>query len=166
MTSASGVRPWGVVLDSEEDDGQEARTRAGSPPVMRDLRRRVLFPLLAMALGLVGLELAANLGERVAYGAFYWHDQPVGLYGSGPGQRPQLKPGARLNGLLYSIHVNSKIGYVNNIKSLFSRSFFFSLFLSLFCSSVCCFDFFPCFSFFFNDIRSNTGCIVGNRNTT
>lgn len=107
MTSASGVRPWGVVLDSEEDDGQEARTRAGSPPVMRDLRRRVLFPLLAMALGLVGLELAANLGERVAYGAFYWHDQPVGLYGSGPGQRPQLKPGARLNGLLYSIHVNS-----------------------------------------------------------
>lgn len=62
---------------------------------------------LATLLGLLLLNTLAFVGELVAYGTWYRHGQPAGLYQNAPGERPQLKPGARLNGLMYRIHVNS-----------------------------------------------------------
>ncbi|MFT4976994.1 MAG: lysophospholipase L1-like esterase [Myxococcota bacterium] len=62
--------------------------------------------VLATVLGLLLLNVLAFTGELVAYGTWYADGQPAGLYANAPGERPRLKPGARLDGLLYSIHVN------------------------------------------------------------
>jgi len=69
--------------------------------------KKLAMSALATALGLLLLNTAAFLGELVAYGTWYADGQPAGLYDNEPGERPRLKPGARLDGLRYSIHVNS-----------------------------------------------------------
>ena len=58
-------------------------------------------------MGLLLLNAMCVLGERIAYGAFWGEDRPKGLYQSRTGERPQLKPGAELNGLLYQVSINS-----------------------------------------------------------
>ena len=61
----------------------------------------------ATVLGLLLLNALFFLGEVVAYGTWYDGERPAGLYISEDGARPRLRPGVRLNGLLYRIHTNS-----------------------------------------------------------
>lgn len=78
------------------------------PPVpWRSRPRRILLGLLVAVGTLACLNALAFLGEVLAYGTRYSAGQPAGLYVNVEGERPRLKPGARLPGLLYSISVNS-----------------------------------------------------------
>ena len=70
--------------------------------------RKLVFAALVVAAGLVLLNLVAALVEWLPYGTRQVFGRPEGLYISAdPGTRPQLKPGARLNGWLYEISINS-----------------------------------------------------------
>lgn len=62
--------------------------------------------IVATVLGLVLINTLAFAGEFLAYGTWYSGGQPAGLYDNEPGERPRLRRGANLNGLLYSIHIN------------------------------------------------------------
>jgi lysophospholipase L1-like esterase len=69
--------------------------------------KKILFSLILTGLGLFLLNVCSALGERLAYGAFWGDERPKGLYIHKNGERPRLKPGANLDGLLYQISVNS-----------------------------------------------------------
>ena len=69
--------------------------------------KKLCFSAGGFILGLALLNVICVLGERIAYGAFWGEDRPKGLYQSRTGERPQLKPGAKLNGLLYQVSINS-----------------------------------------------------------
>ena len=73
---------------------------------MRTLFRKAAMATAATLIALGLLNGLVFLGECVAYGTWWADGQPVGLYTSASGERPQLRPGARLRGLLYSISVN------------------------------------------------------------
>ncbi len=68
--------------------------------------KKAALALVVTVVALLALNGLAFLGELAAYGTWYADGQPHGLYRNAPGERPQLAPGARLNGLLYRIHVN------------------------------------------------------------
>ena len=74
---------------------------------MKGLIRKLLLSAVVTTAALVLLNGLLFLGECAAYGTWWSNGQPVGLYINTPGERPQLKPGARLRGLLYSISINS-----------------------------------------------------------
>lgn len=74
---------------------------------MRGIARKLSFALAATFGALLLLNGLAFLGELAAYGTWYADGQPVGLYRNAPGERPQLQPGARLNGLRHRISVNA-----------------------------------------------------------
>lgn len=74
---------------------------------MTSILKKIVFSILVLVVTLVVLNLGAALGERLAYGAFWGEDRPQGLYIHQNGQRPKLKPGAVLNGWLYSISINT-----------------------------------------------------------
>lgn len=67
---------------------------------------RPLFAALALVMALLALNALAAAGEWAAYGARYDDGRPLGLYRPGPG-RPQLLPGARLEGLLIRVSINT-----------------------------------------------------------
>ena len=69
--------------------------------------RKAALALVVTVSALAALDGLAWLGEVLAYGAPYDGARPRGLYKHAQGQRPGLQPGARLDGLLYSIHINS-----------------------------------------------------------
>ena len=74
---------------------------------MKGLIRKLLMSAVVTVAALVLINVLMFLGECVAYGTWWSNGQPIGLYSNVSGERPQLKPGAKLNGLLYSISINS-----------------------------------------------------------
>ena len=69
--------------------------------------KKIIFAVIGTFIGIVALNGLCAVGERLAYGAFWGQDQPKGLYVHQAGERPRLKPNARLDGILYQISVNS-----------------------------------------------------------
>lgn len=70
--------------------------------------KKAVFAVVAMALAFTLLNLAAFAVEWLPYGTSMEMDSPVGLYVEARlGTRPQLRPGARIRGLLYNISINS-----------------------------------------------------------
>ena len=69
--------------------------------------KKTIFALILCALFFVLLNLLAFGIEYLDYGTYWSQGQPVGLYESRSGDRPRLKKGARLNGLKYSVSINS-----------------------------------------------------------
>ena len=74
---------------------------------MMSLWKKILFATLLTVVFLFSVNALCALGERLAYGAFWGNNRPKGLYIHKNGERPKLKPGANLNGLLYQISINS-----------------------------------------------------------
>lgn len=73
---------------------------------MRDVVKKAALALVVTVVALLALNGLAFVGEFAAYGTWYSDGQPAGLYINRPGERPQLQPGARLNGLLYRVHIS------------------------------------------------------------
>ena len=69
--------------------------------------KKALLSLFLTVFTLLTLNGLTALGERLAYGAFWVDGRPDGLYHHQSGERPQLRPGAELNGWLYQISINS-----------------------------------------------------------
>lgn len=71
--------------------------------------RKACFAVVALGLLLALANGIAWLVLWAPYGTHLVHGQPAGLYRDAAGHgRPQLLPGARLRGLLYSVSVNSQ----------------------------------------------------------
>ena len=71
------------------------------------LLKKIIFALILFFIGMLTLNGMCALGERAAYGAFWGEDRPKGLYQHRNGERPQLRPGASLQGWLYQVSINS-----------------------------------------------------------
>ena len=69
--------------------------------------KKALLSIFLTTITLLTLNGLMALGERLAYGAFWVNGRPDGLYIHQSGQRPQLRPGAELNGWLYQISINA-----------------------------------------------------------
>ena len=69
--------------------------------------KKTIFALVLSAAFFVLLNLLAFGIEYLDYGTYWSQGQPVGLYESRSGDRPRLKKGAKLNGLKYSVSINS-----------------------------------------------------------
>ncbi len=73
--------------------------------------RKAMYSLLVAVMALAALELAVALAQRIAHGTWFRDGQPCGLYmdseDAGFGGLLGLRPGARLDGLLYDVSVNS-----------------------------------------------------------
>ena len=72
----------------------------------RTIIRKVLFALLVTMAFFALVEGGVRLGERLVHGSFNVDGRPQGLYCSELSERPQLCPGARLDGWRYRISVN------------------------------------------------------------
>lgn len=66
-----------------------------------------MLALVVTVAALVGLDALAWVGEVAAYGTWWSAGQPAGLYDNRPGERPRLRPGARLRGLRYAVSINT-----------------------------------------------------------
>ncbi|MFH1467517.1 MAG: GDSL-type esterase/lipase family protein [Pseudomonadota bacterium] len=80
------------------------------------LARRIVYTLICTVLGLLALNLAAELVEMSFYGLRRTHGAPAGLYvrtnvedplDPGFQRGPQLQPGARYRGLFHRMAINS-----------------------------------------------------------
>ena len=69
--------------------------------------KKTIFALILCVVFFVFLNLLAFGIEYLDYGTYWSQGQPVGLYESRSGDRPRLKKGARLNGIKYSVSINS-----------------------------------------------------------
>ena len=69
--------------------------------------KKAALSLFLTVFTLLALNGLTALGERLAYGAFWVDGRPDGLYHHQSGSRPQLRPGAILNGWLYQISINA-----------------------------------------------------------
>ena len=68
---------------------------------------RIALAISSVFIFLVGSELLVRGWHWVAHGTQRVNGQPAGLYANLRGEAPRLKPGAELNGLMYSVRVNS-----------------------------------------------------------